>query len=285
LRVLTLVLAVLAAWPGRARADDTPPAVPVRDQGCESARPTDHLLHLFGDQKLDDVHYVVQTLETLCPDASERFRWQLLDALALFRLEDRPRSRALLVGLVASPGSPVAAPAAVLLSWSYLRDGDGQAFSLSLERVAPAAQRRLLTLQAVVDSEQFEHTVAALDPDVARRARVIYARYRNARPKRPWLAGTLSAILPGLGQVYAGSWQSAAVAFVLNSVFIGATVELARNHLYFSAGTTGVAASVFYLGNIFNAADLAQRRNDLAAQPEYDQLERVLVPEAWAEGF
>jgi hypothetical protein len=273
-RILILALAVWAALPGVARADD-----------CASAHPMEHLTLLFADERWDDVHYVTQTLETLCPEAPERWRWQLLDGLVLFRLEEHARSRDLFVDVARSPEPTAAAPATVLLAWSYLRDQDEQAFSLSLQRVPAAARPRLLTLWAVRDPEQFEHHVATLDLELGQRARVLHARYRSARPKRPWLAGTLSGLVPGLGQAYAGSWESAAIAFVLNGVFIGATVELARHDLYFSASTTGLAASVFYLGNIFNAADLARRRNEVAAQAEYDHLERLLVPEAWAEGF
>ncbi|HLB79857.1 MAG TPA: hypothetical protein VJJ77_05085, partial [Dongiaceae bacterium] len=99
--------------------------------------------------------------------------------------------------------------------------------------------------------------------------------------KRPWLAGLLSALVPGLGHGYAGAWDAAAVALVLDGVLIGSTIELARRELWFTAGATGLAASVFYVGNILSAADLAERRNAVAAAPAWEELERVLVPEAW----
>ena len=97
--------------------------------------------------------------------------------------------------------------------------------------------------------------------------------------KSPALAGVMSALLPGSGQLYAGSLQAAAVTFVLNSLFIGATVELARDKLYVTAAAAGTAASFFYLGGIINAADLARRRNRIAQQPYADELEELLVPE------
>jgi hypothetical protein len=89
----------------------------------------------------------------------------------------------------------------------------------------------------------------------------------------------LSAVLPGSGQLYAGSLQAAAVTFALNALFIGATVELARDHDYWTATAAGTVASFFYIGGVINAADLARRRDQLAAQPDADALEELLLPE------
>jgi hypothetical protein len=108
-----------------------------------------------------------------------------------------------------------------------------------------------------------------------------FADYQRAHVRRPWLAGVLSAVLPGAGQAYAGSWQGAAVALVLNAALIGATAELATRRLYFSAAAAGTAASIFYVGNILNAADLAQRRNERASAPAREAMERLLIPEAY----
>ena len=43
------------------------------------------------------------------------------------------------------------------------------------------------------------------------------------------------------------------MTFVLNSLFIGATVELARDKQYVTAAAAGTAASFFYIGGIINA--------------------------------
>src|SRR5690606_34632281 len=107
----------------------------------------------------------------------------------------------------------------------------------------------------------------------------VYERFERRHRKRPWLAGALSAVVPGLGQAYAGSWESAAVSFVLNGALIGATVELARRDFYAASTVTGLAGSVFYLGSVLSAADLARRHNQRAAEPERRALERLLLPE------
>ena len=54
--------------------------------------------------------------------------------------------------------------------------------------------------------------------------------------------------------------------------------ELAYNDLYFSAGATGLAVSVFYVGNILNAVDLAERRNEVASAPYRRALTELLLP-------
>lgn len=70
------------------------------------------------------------------------------------------------------------------------------------------------------------------------------------------------------------------MSFVISGVLIGATVELARHELYFSAGATGLAASLFYVGNVMNAAAAAARANDVASTGAHRALERLLLPEA-----
>ncbi len=69
------------------------------------------------------------------------------------------------------------------------------------------------------------------------------------------------------------------MSFVLNSVLIATTVEFARRELYWAAGTSGLIASVFYIGGIMNAADLANRENTRASSVPEAALTRLLLPE------
>ena len=69
------------------------------------------------------------------------------------------------------------------------------------------------------------------------------------------------------------------MTFVLNGLFVAATVELVRDEKYFTAAAAGTAASFFYVGGIMNAVDLAQRRNERASEDEAKDLEKLLVPE------
>jgi hypothetical protein len=101
----------------------------------------------------------------------------------------------------------------------------------------------------------------------------------SAPQKKPWLAATASAILPGAGQTYVGNFQSAAVAFLLNSLFLATTIELAKKDLPVSAVASGLVFSVTYFGNILNAADAAKKYNESSRRAPEQNLRKSLFPE------
>lgn len=97
--------------------------------------------------------------------------------------------------------------------------------------------------------------------------------------KSPAVAGTLSAFLPGAGQAYTGAWQSGALAFALNALFLSATLELADRNLEATALTSGVVFSIVYIGNILNATESAHIYNSNYYRPEVDAEKRKRFPE------
>ncbi len=230
-----------------------------------------------------DVHAMALTLSLLCPQSPDGLRWRLIDALSLFQLDETTRAQRLLYAIEHDhPQSPTAIQARTILTLGFWRAGDTDAFEDSIVRVDPAARARLLALQALSNPIQFARRISALPSADVVAMVPLGERYRDAaHTRRPWLGGVLSALLPGAGQVYAGSWQGAAVTFALNAVFIGATVELGRRRLWGTAAAAGMAASFFYVGGITNAADLARRRNETTAAPIGEDIERRLVPEAY----
>ena len=222
-----------------------------------------------------DAHLLAQTMALICQ--SEAGEWELLDAIALTRLEEHERAHALLESLSLDPG-PLAERSKVLAVW-VLAEG-GFASNAASTRLEPEDAARLQVFARIKKGQSPGPAAASLSQELQLAVSQGYRSMQSRQSKRPWLAGVLSAALPGLGQVYAGSWQSAGVSLVLNGLFIGATVELARHELYAAAATTGMAGSVFYVGNVLNAVDLAQRYNQSAALPGQESLERILVPEA-----
>jgi hypothetical protein len=274
---LACALAGGLAGPVAPARADPPPRAPIVEPSC--ARAARAPARLVADAHWVDAHLVAETVDAMCDGTGQAREWQLWNAVALVRLDEGGRARQVLSALLSV--EPLARAARALTAWSFLIEEDEAAFHGALRGVDPAARSRLLTFSAIDDAARFARRAAALEPTLAARVQALHARYRGSRRKSPALAGVLSAILPGSGQVYAGSWQGAAVALVLNAVAIGATVELARRELHVSAGLTGTAASIFYVGSILNAADLARRRNQVAAEPERAALERLLVPEAW----
>lgn len=231
-----------------------------------------------------DLHHATATLALLCPAAPARAQWRLWDGLALFRLDDRLRAVEQLTTLRAELGTDeLRLQADLILAWLYHRSEDGQAFAAVVARLPETVRWRARALDAHASPGRLAALLPReLAPGEAAELLRLSREYEAAgRSRRPWLAGTLSAVLPGAGQVYAGSWQAAAVAFALNAVFIGATVELARERLWWSASAMGLGASVFYVGSILNAADLARRHGALRAEAAREALEQALVPEAY----
>lgn len=236
---------------------------------CTDPQVTPRLSALIHARRFADAHHAATDLRVQC---GEQDSWRLLDDIALLRLEDRPYALADLTSLH-TPASDV------VLAWAYVTNRDDQAAHAVMQRLPPPRQAALLALAALSDEDDFAAAATRLPGDLAPRAATLGRRYHAARVKSPALAGVLSAVLPGSGQLYSGSLQAAAVTFVLNSLFIGATVELARDKQYVTAAAAGTAASFFYVGGIINAADLARRRNRLAQEPVADELEELLVPE------
>ena len=78
--------------------------------------------------------------------------------------------------------------------------------------------------------------------------------------KDPAYAGTL-AIIPGLGHVYVSRYKSAAVAFVLNALFIWAAVEAFHQDHNVLGGILTFLEIGWYSGNIYSAINAAHKYN------------------------
>lgn len=86
-------------------------------------------------------------------------------------------------------------------------------------------------------------------------------RLEHLPRKSPELAGALSALLPGAGQLYNGRYREAGMAFALNAAFIVGGIQaidsgnsvLGGILLFFEAG--------WYGGNIYNAMNSAHKTN------------------------
>lgn len=85
--------------------------------------------------------------------------------------------------------------------------------------------------------------------------------YQQLQKKSPQLAGTLSAILPGAGQLYTERPRQAGMAFALNAAFIYGAVEAWDNDNYAMAGILSLFEIGWYGGNIYNAMNNAHKYN------------------------
>jgi hypothetical protein len=229
--VAAAIAALLLAAPCTGRGDEPPVGATI---SCESLSLDRSLAEHMRNRHLLDTHGLAQVLLTLCPQSPSRFRWMIWDSLALEELDEPLRAEAALAMVVKDGPLPEKNVAATLLARTYLIRGDEQAYSAAMAQLTPESAARLRTFAARQDESAFQRRLQLLrDPQLQAAAMDQFQAYRQAtHTRRPWLAGTLSTILPGAGQAYAGSWQGAAIAFVLNGVLIGATVELSMRHHY-----------------------------------------------------
>ena len=105
-----------------------------------------------------------------------------------------------------------------------------------------------------------------------------HLKYWSYPKKNPVLAGILS-IIPGLGQIYTESYQSAMVALMINALFALAVVELFVRDLYYTGIGASLVLSVTYIGNILNAVNSAHQFNRSSSKPYLDRLQNTLFPE------
>ncbi|MEI7879484.1 MAG: tetratricopeptide repeat protein [bacterium] len=98
-------------------------------------------------------------------------------------------------------------------------------------------------------------------------------RLEAVHGKNPGLAGGLSAVIPGAGQLYNERPRDAAVSFLINGVTIAGMLSAFHNHEEVVGCLFAVFESSWYFGNIYNAAMGAQKYNTRKRNALFDQLE------------
>ena len=79
--------------------------------------------------------------------------------------------------------------------------------------------------------------------------------------KDPVTAGVMAGIVPGLGHAYLSRYRDAAVAFLLNGLFIWATVEAINQDQNVLGGILAFFELGWYAGNIYSAVNGAHKYN------------------------
>jgi tetratricopeptide (TPR) repeat protein len=107
-------------------------------------------------------------------------------------------------------------------------------------------------LELFPDSERFEGATRSL---------ILLDEFETAPRKSPAMAGTMSAILPGSGHMYAGRYKDGMMSLLINGLFIAGTVAAIDDENYAVAAIVGGVGLPFYLGNIYGAANAANKWN------------------------
>jgi TolA-binding protein len=79
--------------------------------------------------------------------------------------------------------------------------------------------------------------------------------------KDPVCAGVMAGILPGLGHVYVSRYKDALVAFLLNGLFIWATIESFHQDHNVLGGILAFFEVGWYTGNIYSAVNVTHKWN------------------------
>ena len=96
----------------------------------------------------------------------------------------------------------------------------------------------------------------------------------------PYLSGSLS-LVPGLGQAYLGAYQSAAISFVLNSLFYLSAKDFEEKGQYNSANAAYLVFSITYIGNILNCVNMAKKINQKKLKPYREELKKDLFSDLY----
>lgn len=140
--------------------------------------------------------------------------------------------------------------ARIRIGWSYLRQGNWEQASEEFGRIPPGSPLHAQAEGLAEESKSYPHIPA----------------------KSPYLAGGLSAVAPGAGQLYLGRPRDATISFLLNGLFIWGTVEAFRNDNDVTGAILLFFESGWYLGNVYNAINGAHKYNRDARREFLDRL-------------
>ncbi len=84
---------------------------------------------------------------------------------------------------------------------------------------------------------------------------------KELKLKSPMLAGLMSSVLPGAGQVYSGRKKDAVFAFLLNGLFAWGAIESFNRDIYVAGAILSFFEFGWYTGNIYNAVSNTHKYN------------------------
>ena len=138
----------------------------------------------------------------------------------------------------------------ILLGLSLLDYGQSKPYRLRLKNVT----------QAIETFEQLDHQLTASE-----QINGFLSDWNNQPPledKCPWLAGSMSALLPGSGSFYAGRKVEGTYAFFITALFMLATADSIKNDHQELGALFGFFSIAFYGGNIYTAVNSVHKYND-----------------------
>jgi TolA-binding protein len=200
-----------------------------------------------------------------------------LIGLCYIEVKDYERARKILMSFLRDdPQSPQAGEALFLIGDSYFRQGVEKEAEYYFKRVLkenpdPSLKNRTLyrlgwnRLQAdkwQEASEAFEHVERSSPLYIQSRDLAEQSLLGEELPlKNPVTSGVMAAVLPGLGHAYCNRYKDGLVSFLLNGLFIWATLESFNRDHEVLGGMLGFLELGWYSGNIYSAVNCTHKYN------------------------
>jgi len=205
-----------------------------------------------------EVDQTLQELLRLHPLSPEGHKAERLLADTAYERGDFGLARYRYRLLLANPDADAQSYARRQIGWTYL------------EQDRPDSALESFRLLSPEEMETFSQAIAS---------------YRALELKSPPLAMSLSALVPGSGQLYVGRVRQAALAFALNGIFILGTLEAFQNENYVVGGILLFLEVGWYGGNIYNAGNNAHKYNQRMKHRYRQQMKSQLQWQlGWVKG-
>ena len=206
----------------------------------------------FRGQKWEPAIRCFLDLKDAYPKQETGKKAVLMLAETHYRMQDYGHAVDLLEAFVTqNAGDPDVAEANVKLGLCYLQLGNTNGAA------------------AVFDSVPRNSPQSATASDLARDA----GAYGEIPRENPLVAGGLSAVLPGAGQLYIRRPGDALIAFAMNGLMIGGAVVAFHNDEPVAGSSLLLLEMPWYFGNIYNATTGAHKFNRRQQESFFEGLE------------
>lgn len=172
--------------------------------------------------------------------------------------------------------------AAYLQATLFQRDSHLLTSALALSKYTPPEEQRRIQIESYLLRRQWPDAARMLKAEAEGNWRSTYEHVTDQvlafRPKRPWLAATLSAILPGSGKVYSKNVKEGITSFLFVAAmayqsYRGFNKQGSDSVTGWIYGGLGVG---FYLGNIYGAHQSARNYNQRKMHALESEVDRII---------
>jgi tetratricopeptide (TPR) repeat protein len=232
---------------------------------------------LIKDGKYDLAVIELERLIYFLPEDPKIREARYLIALSYVLARRYESAREVLLPLMESAiRDGIAEKSLFLMGESYYREGVYKEAGLYFERVLKEhpqpeienlAIYRLGWMKMHMDEwEAASHTFSLVEPSsfLHRKAQNLASESllgKDLPYKDPEAAGVLGAVVPGLGHAYVGRYRDGGVAFLLNALFIWASVEAFQSDQNVLGGILAFLELGWYSGSIYSAVNATHKYN------------------------